>query len=142
MKTAQQLAWLCTTFGVLKYGQVAYSEVVCGTIRFGVLHPSIRAGGDLEAYWLPLFIDGIVARGFPISPQQSEGVFESRCSQGDSILVRLCARALVLMLNQSLAFRQGSILLPGGKIWVKSHLGKPALTKRYFVGCCRFVDVP
>ena len=33
------------------------------------------------------------------------------------------------MLIQSLAFRQGTILPPGGKIWVKSHLGKPALSK-------------
>lgn len=65
MKTAQQLAWLCTTFGVLKYGQVAYSEVVCGTSRFGVLHPSIRAGGDLRrigfhslliVLWLEVFL--------------------------------------------------------------------------------------
>lgn len=140
MKTAQQLAWLCTTFGVLKYGQVAYSEVVCGTIRFGVLHPSIRAGGDLRR--IGFHSDGIVARGFPISPQQSEGVFESRCSQGGFILVRLCARALILMLIQSLDFRQGTILPPGETIWVKSHLGKLALTERYFVGCCRFVDVP
>ena len=72
MKTAQQLAWLCTTFGVLKYGQVAYSEVVCGTIRFGVLHPSIRAGGDLRRIGFHSLY-GIVARGFPISPLQSEG---------------------------------------------------------------------
>lgn len=47
MKTAQQLAWLCTTFGVLKWGQVAYSEVVCGTIRFEAIgfHSSLMVLG-------------------------------------------------------------------------------------------------
>ena len=76
VETAQQLAWLSAIFRVPRYGQVSYSEVTCeqkADMVFSIYPLELKEIREKDGVcWLPLFINGIVARGFPIPSRNEE----------------------------------------------------------------------
>ena len=70
IEIAQQLAWITTSFRIPKYGQVSYSEAILertGSMIFNINLLELEAVRKrASACWLPLFENGVVARGFPV----------------------------------------------------------------------------
>ena len=73
---AQQLAWITASFRIPQPCQTSYSEISfesVGDMSFDIRPLQLEAIRQREsACWLPLFENGIIARGFPIPARHGE----------------------------------------------------------------------
>ena len=73
---AQQLAWLSAVFRVPNYNQLTLSDVVLEKIddeNFKLFLLDLQPVTEKErSCWHPLFVNGVIARGFPTPPRQEE----------------------------------------------------------------------
>ncbi|KAL9123052.1 MAG: hypothetical protein Q9187_000403 [Circinaria calcarea] len=73
---AQQLAWLSAVFRVPKYNELSLSDVVLeriGNKSFKMFLLDLQPVNEKEpSCWHPLFVNGVIARGFPIPARQEE----------------------------------------------------------------------
>ena len=76
VEVAQQLAWLSASFRSPREGQVSYSEIIfkeTGLAIFDIrLMELEKVQPRKDACWLPIFVNSIIARGFPI-PSRCNG---------------------------------------------------------------------
>ena len=73
----QQLAWLSAVFRIPNEGKFARSDfIICETPDFNVFNLKLPQLQDIEAIpqacWHPLFLNGVLAHGFPIKPRDGE----------------------------------------------------------------------
>ena len=73
----QQLAWLTAVFRIPKNGTFACSDfIICESTDFNDFNLKLLQLQDIEpttqACWHPLFLNGVLARGFPIRPRDGE----------------------------------------------------------------------
>ncbi|KAL8741957.1 MAG: hypothetical protein Q9190_005496 [Brigantiaea leucoxantha] len=76
IEIGQQLAWLCASLrqhvsGQLSYSDVGFTEVEKGLFQICPLKLE-EVRGRKSACWLPLFLNGVIARGFPIPSRHEE----------------------------------------------------------------------
>ena len=76
IEVAQQLAWITASFRIPQYGQVSYSEISferTGNMVFNIFPLELEAVRQrASACWLSLFVNGVVARGFPIPARDGQ----------------------------------------------------------------------
>lgn len=78
IEIAQQLAWITATFRVPVYGQVSYSSVLLsetGGMTFDLTPTPLEEVGRVinsSTCWLPLFANGIIARGLAVPARDGE----------------------------------------------------------------------
>ena len=74
--TAQQLAWITASFRIAQPRQTSYSEISfesLGEGSFDIKPLQLEAIRQREsACWLPLFENGIIARGFPVPARHGQ----------------------------------------------------------------------
>ena len=73
----QQLAWLSAVFRIPNDGKFARSDfIICETPDLNVFNLKLPQLQDIEATpqacWHPLFLNGVLAHGFPIKPRDGE----------------------------------------------------------------------
>lgn len=72
---AQQPAWLSANFRTPDYGRTPFSEVrFCSENEVFKISPmALEEVSDVVgACWVPLFVNGVIARGFPIPKRHGE----------------------------------------------------------------------
>ena len=76
VEVAQQFAWLSASFREPREGHVSYSEISfkeSGRSIYEIRPMELEEVRPREsACWLPIFVNGIIARGFPVPPRQKE----------------------------------------------------------------------
>lgn len=77
ISVGQQLAWLSAVFRIPNNGKFACSDfIICETPDLNVFNLKLSQLQDIEATpqacWHPLFLNGVLARGFAIKPREGE----------------------------------------------------------------------